>query len=88
VGQQRPYRGSYQRASWCHSRRARSLPADALPGLTRLRLGHAAALVELSPVAVPDSGFGAGDISNAGSKVLAVSLASAAGMGYPSRLST
>jgi hypothetical protein len=63
----------------------RSSPAYALPGLTRLRSGHAAALVELSPVAVPDSGFGAGDVSNAGSKVLAVSLASAAGMGYPSR---
>jgi hypothetical protein len=62
----------------------RSSPASALPGITRLRSGHAAALVELSPVAVPDSGFGAGDISNAGSKVLAVSIASAAGTGYPS----
>jgi hypothetical protein len=40
-------------------------------------LGHAAALVELSPVAVP----GAGGFGQAGSKVLAVSIASAAGMG-------
>jgi hypothetical protein len=58
-------------------------PADALPGLTRLRLGHAAALVELSPMAVPDAGFCAAGIGQADSK-LAVLVASAAGMGCPS----
>jgi hypothetical protein len=44
-------------------------------------LGHAAALVELSPVAVPGAGFGAEGIGQADSK-LAVPVASAAGTGY------
>jgi hypothetical protein len=51
-------------------------------------LGHAAALVELSPVAVPGAGFGAEGIGQAGSKVLAVSIASATGTGYSSEQST
>jgi hypothetical protein len=46
-------------------------------------LGHAAALVELSPMAVPDAGFGAEGIGQANS-TLAVLVASAAGTGYPS----
>jgi hypothetical protein len=45
-------------------------------------LGHAAALVELSPMAVPDAGFGAAGIGQADS-TLAVLVASAAGTGCP-----
>jgi hypothetical protein len=49
--------------------------AGALPGLTCLRFGHAAALVGISPVAVPDPGLAAGDISNAAGKALGAPLA-------------
>jgi hypothetical protein len=50
-------------------------PAGALPGLTCLRFGHAAALVGISPVAVPDPGLAAGDISNAACKAMGAPLA-------------
>ena len=37
--------------------------------------GTSAALVEISPVAVPDSGLAAGDISNAAGKALGAPVA-------------
>jgi hypothetical protein len=50
-------------------------PRVPFPGLTCLRFGHAAALVGISPVAVPDPGLAAGDISNAAGEALGAPLA-------------